>query len=142
MSHVLVTGGRYVGLEKEKPGMHVFVATRINQSVPFDGAEGELVRPSVGSVGNLAEPGGSFTGLASGRRVMHARVADLDYLGATPFRSLFYDSLVRDHGLSLGIESHRWAMKRAEMVMSAAQALDVDTVVTFDGSEIRSVFVM
>lgn len=116
--------------------MKVFVAVRMGEHDKFDTVEGELVRPSSASqLGGVDEA--SFVGVGSGGECQYARVANLAHLGHAPFRSVFFDALVRDQGLAPTNENQRWAMEWAERILAAAETLEVGTIVEYDGAQIR-----
>lgn len=117
--------------------MKVFVAVRVGTEEMFDGVEGELVRPAWPFQRSAAD-GPRFMGIASGRASRYARVADLGHFGDAPFRSVFFDALVRDTGLEVTNDNQRRAMESAEQVLAAADALDEGTIVECDGSRIRA----
>ena len=116
--------------------MKVFVAVRLGTEEVFETVEGELVRPAR-SRHPTGTAGRAFTGIGSGRSCQYARVADLAHLGHTPFRSVFFDALVRDNGIEATNENQRWAMEWAERILAAADALEEGTIVEYDGSRIR-----
>ncbi len=116
--------------------MKVFVAVRLGTEELFETVEGELVRPAR-SRHPTGTAGRAFTGIGSGGSCQYARVADLAHLGRTPFRSVFFDALVRDNGIEATNENQRWAMEWAERILVAADALEEGTIVEYDGSRIR-----
>lgn len=116
----------------------MFVAVRVGTEEMFDGVEGELVRPAR-PVHESTAVGPRFMGIASGRASRYARVADLGHVGHAPFRSVFFDALVRDTGLEVTNDNQRRAMELAEQVLAAADALDEGTIVKYDGRRIRAV---
>lgn len=118
--------------------MKVFVAVRVGTEELFDGVEGELVRPARPFQESPAD-GPGFMGIASGRASRFARVADLGHVGHAPFRSVFFDALVRDTGLEATNDNQRRAMESAEQVLSAAGALDEGVIVMYDGWRIQEV---
>lgn len=118
--------------------MKVFVAVRVGTEETFDGVEGELVRPAW-ALQESGDGGPRFVGMASGRGSRYARVADVGHLGHAPFRSVFFDALVRDTGLEVTNVNQRRAMESAEQVLAAAASLDEGTIVEYDGRRIRAV---
>ena len=116
--------------------MKVFVAVR-NGPEGFEGVEGELVRPALQCVDRLCDCGETFVGMASGHPTRYAEVLSLPHVGRTPYRSIFFESLMRDEGLEISNENQRWAMEWAERVLAAADTLEVGTVVHYDGELIR-----
>ena len=117
--------------------MKVFVAVRVGTEETFDGVEGEPVRPARPvHEPTAARPG--FVGIASGRTSRYARVTNLGHVGHAPFRSVFFDALVRDTGLEVTNDNHRRAMESAEQLLAAADNLDEGTIVMYDGWRIRA----
>jgi hypothetical protein len=114
----------------------VFVAVRVGTEEMFDGVEGELVRPARPVRESTADRPG-FIGIASGRASRYARVADLGHVGHAPFRSVFFDALVRDTGLEVTNDNQRRAMESAEQVLATADTLDEGAIVMYDGWRIR-----
>lgn len=116
--------------------MKVFVAVRKGPE-GFEGVEGELVRPALQCVDRLCDCGESFVGMASGHLTRYAEVSSLPHVGRAPYRSIFFESIMRDEGLERSNENQRWAMEWAERVLAAADPLEVGTTVAYDGKRIR-----